>query len=141
MGHSRPLFLYFCLLNTVDCKCSLKFLADDWIWTMDLWNWKWPLYQLCRNHCPHVYVFSFPIWHFSQRTNLATMNLTRRFSAPSLFNHFNLAAEWLRDSRSGWCNKCHLQKTFRTIIYYLLKESSNYQMSLANFSVTTLWLK
>ena len=26
MGHSRPLFLYFCLFNTVDSKCSIYFL-------------------------------------------------------------------------------------------------------------------
>ena len=26
--------------------------SDDWIRTSDLWNWKWPLYQLSHNHCP-----------------------------------------------------------------------------------------
>ena len=29
---------------------------NDWIRTTDLWNWKWPLYQLSDNH--------FPNWHF-----------------------------------------------------------------------------
>ena len=28
--HSRPLFLYFRLLNTVDCKCSIYFLPMTW---------------------------------------------------------------------------------------------------------------
>ena len=53
MGHSRPLFLYFCLFSTVDSKHSIKIFADDWIRTMALWNWKRPLYQLSHNHCPH----------------------------------------------------------------------------------------
>ena len=40
MGHSRPLFLYFCHFNTVDCECSIRFFADDWIRTADLWSRK-----------------------------------------------------------------------------------------------------
>ena len=28
--------------------------SDDWIRTSDLWNWKWPLYQLSHNHCPYI---------------------------------------------------------------------------------------
>ena len=44
MGHSRPLFLYFCLFNTVDSKLwSIKFR---------LWFRKRLLYQLSHNHCP-----------------------------------------------------------------------------------------
>ena len=57
MGHFRPLFLYFRLFNTADCKCSIYFFADDWIWTADLWNWKQPLYQLSHNHCPILRMF------------------------------------------------------------------------------------
>ena len=33
MGHSRPPFLYFCLLNTI---------ADDWIRTVDFWYQRRP---------------------------------------------------------------------------------------------------
>ena len=53
MGHSRSLFLYFCLFNTqlTVNKCSINF-ADDWIRTADLWYWKQLLYQLSHNHCP-----------------------------------------------------------------------------------------
>ena len=53
MGYSRHLFHYFSLFNTVELesKCSIWFLADDWIWTANLWNWKQPLYQLSYNHC------------------------------------------------------------------------------------------
>ena len=31
--------------------------ADDWIQTMDLWNWKRPFYQLSHNHCPSIVFF------------------------------------------------------------------------------------
>ena len=60
MGHSRPLFLYFHLFNTVDSKCSINIFADDWIRTADLWNWKQLLYQLRRHHFPliHFYVLN-----------------------------------------------------------------------------------
>ena len=51
IGHSRPLFLYFWLYNTVDSTCSIKMFADDCIRTTDLWNRKRQLYQLCHNHC------------------------------------------------------------------------------------------
>ena len=37
MGQSWPLFLYFRLFKTDDSKCSIKFFADDWIRTADLW--------------------------------------------------------------------------------------------------------
>ena len=33
----------------------------DWIWTVDLWCWKWPPYQLSYNHCPKMSYFSIPI--------------------------------------------------------------------------------
>ena len=33
MGYSWPLFLYFCLFNTVDVKCSVLTFANDWIRT------------------------------------------------------------------------------------------------------------
>ena len=53
-GHSRPLFLYFCLFNTVDSKQMFyKNFDNDWIQTADLWYWKRPLYQLSHNHCPY----------------------------------------------------------------------------------------
>ena len=31
MGHSRPLFLYFRLFNTVNSECSIQIFANDWI--------------------------------------------------------------------------------------------------------------
>ena len=53
MGCSRPLFLQFLLLNIVDGKQMFnKFFANDWIWAVDLWFWKWPLYQL--SHCHYL---------------------------------------------------------------------------------------
>ena len=59
VGHSRPLFIYFCLFNTVDSKQVNIFninFADDWIWTADLWYWKQPLYQLSHNHFPNRHI-------------------------------------------------------------------------------------
>ena len=47
MGHSRPLFLYLRLFNTVESKqMFILNFADDWIRTEDLWYFKCPLYQL-----------------------------------------------------------------------------------------------
>ena len=51
MGHSRPLFLYFRLFNTVIVKYKI---AHDWFWTSDLRCRKGLLCQLCHNHCPKV---------------------------------------------------------------------------------------
>ena len=53
LGHSRPLFLYFRLFNTVDSEMfNIIFFADDWFRTADLWIWKQLLYQLSHNHYP-----------------------------------------------------------------------------------------
>ena len=53
MGHSRPLFLYFRLFNTVDSKPLFNIkVANDWIWTVDLRYWKQLLCQLSHNNCP-----------------------------------------------------------------------------------------
>ena len=53
MAHFQPLFLYFLLFDTIDCKLTfnIKF-ANDWIRTLDRWYWKGLLYQLSHNHCP-----------------------------------------------------------------------------------------
>ena len=52
VGHSRPPFIYFRLLNTADSKQVFNInFANDWIRTMDLWYQKRPLYQLSHNHC------------------------------------------------------------------------------------------
>ena len=41
MGHSRPLFLYFRLFNTIDSKVMFNInFTNDWIRTLDLWCWK-----------------------------------------------------------------------------------------------------
>ena len=59
IGHSRPLFLYFCLFYkqlTVN-KCSIK-VADDWIRTQVLWYQKRPLCQLRHNHWPIICAFN-----------------------------------------------------------------------------------
>ena len=50
MGHSRPLFLYFCLINYTIGRYSY---ANVWIGTADLWNRKRLLYQLSHNQCPN----------------------------------------------------------------------------------------
>ena len=67
MSHSRPLFLFF---SSFQCSSRLTFnlnVADDWIWTTDLWSWKQPLYQLSHNHCYSLnivtmtcFLFKFP---------------------------------------------------------------------------------
>ena len=50
-GHSRPLFLHFCLFNAVDSKQMFNInFANDWIWTSDLWYLWQPLSQLSHNH-------------------------------------------------------------------------------------------
>ena len=49
MGHSCPLFLYFCLFY---CTIGRLNLASAWIQSTDLMGWKQPLYQLSHNHCP-----------------------------------------------------------------------------------------
>ena len=54
MGHSRPLFLYSRLLNTVDSKQHSIKLCDVGIRTVDLWCWRRPLYQLSHHHCLSV---------------------------------------------------------------------------------------
>ena len=58
MGHYMPLFLNFCLFNTVDSKCSISIFANGWIRTSGLWNQKQPLYQLSHNHCPNLGFFN-----------------------------------------------------------------------------------
>ena len=50
MGLSRPLFLLFS--SFLFSKMFNMNFADDWIRTVDLWNWKRLLYQLSHNHCP-----------------------------------------------------------------------------------------
>ena len=49
MGHSWPLFLYFCLFY---CAIGRYTFADVRIQSADLWCQKRPLYQLSHNHCP-----------------------------------------------------------------------------------------
>ena len=49
-------FFIFRHFNTVDSK-TIWIIADDWIQTEDLWNWKRPLYQLSHNHCPKMMFF------------------------------------------------------------------------------------
>ena len=61
MGHSRPLFLYFRLFNTVENKQMFNIsFVNDWIRTADLWFWKQPLYQLSHHQlfvCIFLYCF------------------------------------------------------------------------------------
>ena len=52
MGHSRPLFLYFHLFNTVYLiQLIVNKIGDGWIETTDLWGGKQLLCQLSHNHC------------------------------------------------------------------------------------------
>ena len=56
MGHSQPLFLYFCLFYLITiCRWNLADVGD---WTADLWCQKQPLYQLSNHHCPTNYLLS-----------------------------------------------------------------------------------
>ena len=53
MGHSRPLFLYFHLFNTVYLiQLIVNKIGDGWIETTDLRCWKQLLCQLSHNHYP-----------------------------------------------------------------------------------------
>ena len=45
-------FSLFSPFQRVDSICSIWFFADDWIRTVDFWNWKRSLYQLSHNHSP-----------------------------------------------------------------------------------------
>ena len=53
MGHSRPLFIPFCLFykQSIGNNCSIK-VDDDWIRTQVLWYWKW----LRHNHCIVLFI-------------------------------------------------------------------------------------
>ena len=49
----RLFFLYFSLINTVEGEQMLNLnFANDWIWTAELWCWKWLLCQLSHNPSP-----------------------------------------------------------------------------------------
>ena len=56
MGHSQPLFLYFRLFITVDSKCSIYIIANDWIQTENLAT-EQLVYQLSHNHCPYSHLY------------------------------------------------------------------------------------
>ena len=64
VGHSRPLFIYFRLFSTVNKQMFNINFANDWSRTIDLWYWKWPLYQLSHNHFPSSFWF-FIFLYFS----------------------------------------------------------------------------
>ena len=50
IGRSRPLFLYFCLFNTVESTQMFNMNFDnEWIRTAELWYWKRLLHQLSHN--------------------------------------------------------------------------------------------
>ena len=56
-----PVSFFFIFIFSIQLtvkKCSIN-VADDWIQTVDLWYWKWLLYQLSHNHCPKVFVSLF----------------------------------------------------------------------------------
>ena len=53
IAHCRPLFLYFCLFNTVESKQMFNTnFAENCIRTADIWFQKRPLCRLSHNHCP-----------------------------------------------------------------------------------------
>ena len=54
LSHSRPLFLYFRLFNTVLIQLIANKIAANWIRIADLWCPKRLLYQLSHNHCPNT---------------------------------------------------------------------------------------
>ena len=66
MGHSRPLFLYFHLLNTFDSKLMFNInFANDWIRTPVLLHWKRPLYQQPHPLPNELGQFILPPWIIS----------------------------------------------------------------------------
>ena len=79
MGHSRPLF-FFILVFSIQLTVNVqnKFLADDWIRTADLWNWKRPLYQLSHYHCPKYCL------HYATITKHSNLKLIDRHQFPWL---------------------------------------------------------
>ena len=56
MDHSRPLFLYFRLFNTVGSEQFNINFANDGIRTSDPWCRKRLLCQLSHNHCPKAFL-------------------------------------------------------------------------------------
>ena len=66
-GHFGQTWSWHCLIYrlTEHNFFNINF-ADHWIWTMDLWYWKRPLYQLSHNHCPTIILyFHFYRWKMS----------------------------------------------------------------------------
>ena len=56
MGHPGLFFFIFVFLIHSWQQTNVQykyFFANDWIRTVDLWNWKQPLFQLSHNHCPY----------------------------------------------------------------------------------------
>ena len=54
----RPLFFNFVFSIHFLIKLIVNKIADDWLWTADLWCWKQPLSQLRHNHSPTLNVFT-----------------------------------------------------------------------------------
>ena len=89
-GPSWPLFIYFCLFDTVDNKQVNKQMsdinfADDWSQTADHWYWKRPLYQLGHNHFPHLIIF-YSIFLFCKLWPTTASLFYLKISLPSQFN-------------------------------------------------------
>ena len=51
-SHCGPTIFIFVFSMQLSVNVQYKFLANDWIQTAYLWNWKRPLCQLNQNHCP-----------------------------------------------------------------------------------------
>ena len=60
--------------------------CDDWIRTADLWNQKWPLYQLSHNHCPNAYLMQL----FCFRVNWVSFDVSSGIEAVDLVVFFPL---------------------------------------------------
>ena len=105
MGQPQSIFSFFAFLITVVSKCSILFFADDWIWIADLWNWKWPLYQLRHNHCPRNKK------NFSARIHLMWLEYTTR----NIRFNINIAAKWLARKILISCLICHQLSILKSV--------------------------
>ena len=116
MGHSRSLFLYFCLFYFTIGRQNF---AGVWIWTADLWCWKRPLYQLSHNHCPNSLLANSLFGHFKVTSVLP-------FSAKGYSIQKSSLIDWVKNSslRRNLCDRNSSSKILAFIFKSLWRVSS-----------------
>ena len=129
IGHSRPLFLYFSLFNTVKViNVQYNFFADDWYRTAaDLWNRKRTLYQLSHDHdhCPGP---GFINLTFSSEYSFGRNRIHRRSY------HRNLRANLLEATKNIFQK---LKKSFLSLSFFLSRPINGFRFVIAFFSLWT----